>query len=81
MTDAASGEKYENLTGQSGFSTLPEILVICYLQCSSDDDGGKDNSHDGDDDNTNDDDDDGQVRTNGPGHSNGKRGSHVSTVR
>ena len=28
-----------------------------------------------------DDDDDEQVRTNGPGHSNGKRGSHVSTVR
>ena len=41
-----------------------------------------DNDDDDDaDDNDNDDDDNGQVRTNGPGHSNGKRGSHVSTVR
>ena len=39
------------------------------------------NEEDDDDCDDDGDDDDLQVRTNGPGHSNGKRGSHVSTVR
>ena len=52
-------------------------VCVCF-----DDDGDDDDDDDDDDDCDGDgDDDDLQVRTNGPGHSNGKRGSHVSTVR
>ena len=51
-------------------SFLDQNFWVCvYFDDDCDDDGD-----DGDD-------NDLQVRTNGPGHSNGKRGSHVSTVR
>ena len=52
-------------------------VCVCFDE-DGDDDDGDDDDDDCDDDG---DDDDLQVRTNGPGHSNGKRGSHVSTVR
>ena len=65
---------------------LDILAALRVEEPDGDNDGDGDGDDDGDDDGDGDDDDDGndddlQVRTNGPGHSNGKRGSHVSTVR
>ena len=60
----------------------PKFLGLClFYDDDDDDDDDDDEGDDCDDDGDDGDDDDKQVRTNGPGHSNGKRGSHVSTVR
>ena len=58
LSDASSGGKYENVTGQNGFSTLhflPDMMVITitkYCNC------GQDDCHD-----------DGEDKTNDAGHS------------